>query len=188
MLKFKPLGFFQSSEKELCPKALEEDKKTRIGSMINAVKDYMIKDHSFYKNKDRLYAEKGVLITNREEDSYLKGYRILYREDRKYWPSLEGVDVRLSETHKDLEMTLRTQGVAQCIVLDDGGDSQIIGPYDRYNQIYQDYKNNHMSQNSKASLLGKDNNYIPPLSETELRVRCLPLKKGSVKLRGQLML
>ena len=85
--------------------------------------------------------EQGVLITDGEENSRLKGYRTLYREDQALWPELTGMNVRTTLKHQDLELTLRKEGVAQCILLD-GGD-QLIGPYDRYHKLYQEYINCH---------------------------------------------
>lgn len=153
------------SYKELCPETFNVEPKSWLCNIVVSLKDYMCRNHKFYQNSVRHYREKGVLITDREENAYLQGYRALYTEDKENWPSLEGVDVRTVLKHRDLEPFLRNQGVSQCFLLDAGRiQSQLIGPYDRFHKFFKENWKEMKEQN---------------ITETELRMRLFALEQRS---------
>ena len=153
----------QSDHKTLTTDTIEDTPRNWLCSLVVSFKDYMTTNHEFYNSSDRYYDEQGVLITNKKEDEFLKGYRTLYREDQKTWPDLDGVSVRTSSKNKDLEPFLREQGVSQCILLDaNRNESQLIGPYDRFHDFCQEHFSQFRDQD---------------LTETQFRVRLFALEK-----------
>ena len=131
----------QRAHQELCPAVLNAEPKNWLSQLVMSVVDYFSKNHEFYRNPHSHYYEQGLLITNQKEDARLKGYRTLYTEAKEHWPNLEGQDIRMTTRHRDLEPFLREQGVRQCVLLDaDRQESQLIGPYDRFHQFYQDHR------------------------------------------------
>ena len=156
-----------SDQKTLCQETCNAEPKKWLASAVSAVKDYLSQNHEFYRNSHSYYVEKGVLITDQKEQTYLKGYRTLYREDQKQWPALEGISVRTVSKNADLEPLLRDQGVSQCVLLDVARDqSQLIGPYDRFHTFFKQ---------CQARLQEHD------ITETQLRVRLFALEKRFVE-------
>jgi Ti-type conjugative transfer relaxase TraA len=151
------------SYKELCPETFNVEPTSWLCNIVVSLKDYMCRNHEFYQNSARHYREKGVLITDREENAYLQGYRALYTEDKENWPSLEGIDVRTVLKHRDLEPFLREQGVSQCFLIDAGRiQSQMIGPYDRFHTFFQEHYKELKEHN---------------ITETQFRVRLFVLEQ-----------
>lgn len=154
-------------QQELCPESLTEERRTWLGALVIGIVDHFSKNHEFY-NLDRInYREKGLLITKyHEDDRYnerLEGYRTLYTKDQKHWPDLEGQNILMASVHRDLEPLLRAQGVGQCILLDaERKNSQLIGPYDRFHNFYQEHRTELRENN---------------ITETQLRVRLFALEQ-----------
>ncbi len=155
--------------KAICPEVINDDGASPywLSNIITTLKDYMLTNHEFYANNDRYYVQEGVLISNKWEKEYLAGYRTLYVEDCANWPDLEGVSVRMVSKHKHLEAFLREQGVAECILIDGSRDeSQLIGPYDRFYDLYIEYRTSEVYQKSDYDV-----------SEMQFRLRLFALEK-----------